>query len=111
MYKPSEPQAENLGPFFLLSNSCFTIGTSIPPQHTIDEVPHLMLKIEVIPAAQAPAALATSVSRNEDIDRLADALLDAKRLDWLRIPLDQLTGKSGDAKRSNLVKLLASRAS
>src|ERR1700730_10909648 len=68
-----------------------------------------MFKFEVIPASQAPAALNSNSSRNDDWDRLAESLRDVKLGDWIRVTFDQLPGKSTASKCSNLVKVLAAR--
>jgi hypothetical protein len=69
-----------------------------------------MLKIEVIPASQAPAALISShTNRNDDWDHLTEQLQDIKRGDWIRLYPQDLPGTSVAAKRHNLRKAIASR--
>jgi hypothetical protein len=68
-----------------------------------------MLKIDVIPASQAPPALTAHANRKDDGDQLAEARQDAKVGDWVRITPDQLPGKSITTKRHNQRKALSIR--
>lgn len=67
-----------------------------------------MLKIETIPAAQVPEALLLKnhSQRNENWDRLAEALQSAKVADWVRVLPSELPGKDIECKRGNVMQAM-----
>lgn len=60
------------------------------------------VKIDIIPAAEAPEALNESRGRNPLWDEIAEALQDAKRGSWLRVSPDDVPGKDVVNKQANI---------